>query len=115
MDAINQKSSPVVCKLTDKEFKIRIEFLRATIFSQVKMIKELTDGYEYVFEQPQEFSLQLAELIVYERQCCPFFHFFLNFEPENGPVKLQIVGSKEIKQMLFTLISESDLKQKLKD
>ncbi len=97
MDTMNQSNASLICNLTGKDFTERVEFLRATIFSRVNVINELPDGYEYVFEQPEEFALQIAEFIIYERQCCPFFHFSLNFEPDGGPVRLQVYGSKEIK------------------
>jgi hypothetical protein len=42
----------------------------------------------------------IAAFISYERLCCPFFHFNLDVEPNQGPLWLSITGAIDIKEFL---------------
>jgi len=113
-EEINMDIGPatLVCNLTDAELIERVQYLREEIFTPDKVsdIKEMEDGYKYMYNQPVDFSLKLVEFINFERKCCPSFNFSLEFEPEEGPISLKIYGSEQIREMLSTLIKSSDLK-----
>jgi hypothetical protein len=34
--------------------------------------------------------------------CCPTLSFSLSFEPNQGPIHLKIIGSKEMKEIVFS-------------
>jgi hypothetical protein len=71
-----------------------------SMFQKVKKVIELKDGYDFVFEEPKEFSTQLLEFINFERNCCSNFSFALEFEPNEKATHLKIFGSKAIKTEL---------------
>jgi hypothetical protein len=73
---------------------------RYGLFSKVKEVVELKDGYDFVFAESKEFSVQLLEFINFERACCSNFSFALEFEPYGKATHLKIYGSKAIKQEL---------------
>lgn len=105
----------LVCTLSDQELIERLQYLREEIFTleNVSSIKKLKDGYEYIYEQPIDFSLKLVEFINLERSCCQGFKFSLQFEPEEGPISLQIHGSEKIRELLKGMIEQSELKKLL--
>ncbi len=47
--------------------------------------------------------LTIAAFIADERLCCPFFHFRLDIEPEQGPIWLQLTGTEDVKPFLQSL------------
>ena len=70
------------------------------MFNKVQKVIELKDGYDFVFVEPKEFSVELLEFINFERNCCSNFSFALEFEPNEKATHLKIYGSKAIKQEL---------------
>jgi hypothetical protein len=86
------------CSLNEKELAERGNTLSKTIFSKVKMINSFKDGYDIVFTEPKEFSLDLIEMVNFERSCCSDFTWALVFEPNNKATHLQVYGSKKIKE-----------------
>ena len=54
--------------------------------------RELSDGYSFRVDNEHLTTDQLVEWVNLERQCCPFFGFEILWEPENGPVWLQLTG-----------------------
>ena len=85
------------CNLNEKQFSGRADTLSKTIFSKAKAIKSLKDGYEIVFNEPKEFSLDLMELVNFERGCCSSFTWALVFDPNNKATHLQVYGSQKVK------------------
>jgi hypothetical protein len=94
------------CNLTSKEQAKRYKELRDVLFNRIASVKELPDGYDLLFNEKLEFSKQLVEFINFERECCPSFTFSLNFEPHEGPIHLQVKGSKGIKDMIAFWLRE---------
>lgn len=86
------------CSLNEKEFAERSDTLSKTIFSKAKVIKQLKTGYDITFNEPKEFSLQLIEMVNFERSCCSGFTWALVFDPNNGATHLLVYGSKSIKE-----------------
>lgn len=85
------------CSLNEKEFAERGNTLSKTIFSKAKSINNLKDGYDIVFNEPKEFSLDLIEMVNFERSCCSDFTWALVFESNNKATHLQVYGSKKVK------------------
>lgn len=96
---------PIACSLTDPEFqRRRAEWLKTF---QVALLetKELGEGYAYRFPSGANWIAELAQLITFERACCPFLRFNLRVEPANGPLWLELTGpegTKDFLQALFT-------------
>lgn len=95
--AMQNKTLPS-CSLNEKKLTERGNTLSKTIFSKAKLINTLKDGYDIVFNEPKEFSLELMEMVNFERSCCSSFTWALVFEPNNKATHLQVYGSKKIKE-----------------
>ena len=67
--------------------------------------KELDDGYAYRFPSGGNWIADLAQLITFERECCPFLRFNLRLEPAEGPVWLELTGPEGTKSFLQSLFS----------
>ncbi len=90
------------CQLTSKKQKERMEKLGKTIFKDIDSIQDVDDGFVMVFNKPIEYSKKLLEFINFERECCTSLSFGLNFEPNQGPIHLKIIGSKEMKEQVIS-------------
>ena len=82
------------------EQRIRHGDLAAQIISAVAEFKELPDGYAARFQPESEFILAIAEFIMLERLCCPFFELDMKIEKERGPLWLKITGREGAKPFI---------------
>ena len=69
--------------------------------------KELDHGYAYRFPSGANWIAELAQLITFERECCPFLLFQLRLEPANGPLWLELTGPEGTKEFLLSLFTAS--------
>lgn len=70
------------------------------VFSAIREIRELPDGYAFRFENEERTLAQVATFVAKERRCCPFFGFRIEVEPEGGPVWLSMTGEDGIKPFI---------------
>ncbi len=99
------KQLPIACELSEEGQRSRRDEISHKLFSGCKDVRELEDGYEFVFPGAQEWIEGLARFVAEERECCRFFAFELLFEPDLGPVSLRMrgpVGTKEVLEGQFT-------------
>jgi len=70
------------------------------VFAAVQEMRELPTGY--ALRLPNETGLlqTVVAFISYERLCCPFFHFELDIEPEQGPIWLRLSGATDVKPFI---------------
>lgn len=96
------------CNLSKEQMIDRKKTLTSkySMFNKVEKVIELEDGYDFVFVQPKEFSVQLLDFVNFERNCCSNFSFALEFEPFEKATHLKIYGSKAIKEELKTGFKE---------
>lgn len=94
------KEIPIACTLTDSEWAERQWALQQEIGSAVQERVELEDGYALRFPPVPRWIPQLAELIAFERSCCPFLTLELAAEPEQGPIWLRLRGPEGTKAFL---------------
>lgn len=94
---------PIACSLTAPELQER----RTDVLQKVRMtaleVKELEAGYAYRFESSESLLADLAELIQFEHQCCPFLRICLTVEPGDGPVWLELTGPSGTKEFLASI------------
>ena len=90
----------VSCSLTGAEFTDRVEKLKQEIFSKLKSREETADGYIYYFEDEGNMAESILEMMVLEKQCCPFFKFDLSILPFRQGIALQLSGSPAVKDFL---------------
>ena len=105
---MTEKESPFACDMTAIAPDQRDAHRAATsrLFQAVEQTRELVNGY--AFRLPNESALlnTVAEFIVLERLCCPFFGFGLEVEPEGGSVWLSLTGREGIKPFIMAEIAE---------
>lgn len=96
------KESPFVCNMAglNKEQRQRYTALIKKLDSGKQEVRELPDGYALRFSSEASTVQDLAEFIVYERLCCPFFDFELIVEREGGPVWLRLKGREGVKEFI---------------
>ena len=93
--------SPFACNrlaLTPEQRKRHFGELGPKLRSLKKNVRELQNGYEFEFP-PDSNTVQLvAEWIVGERACCPFFDNDMRLEREGGSLWLALTGRGGVKQ-----------------
>ncbi len=67
------------------------------VFSSVQEVRELPTGYALRLPNETDLLQATVAFVSYERLCCPFFHFTLDIEPEQGPIWLSLTGTVDVK------------------
>ena len=100
--------SPIACDMTalSPEQRQRHGALSRQLAQATAEVKELPDGYAFRYASEEGTWLAAAEYVELERQCCPFFHFALEREPEGGPVWLRLTGGEGVKAFLASQIKQ---------
>lgn len=91
---------PIACTLTDAERRRRQRELQEKLLRGVRETVELEDGYALRFPGGPEWVRELAELIVFERACCPFLTIELLAECDHGAAWLKLRGPDGTKEFL---------------
>lgn len=65
-----------------------------------KAIVETEKGYEFQFSPPGVTIAELADWVVAESKCCPFFDFHIDLENEGKLICLRLTGAEGIKQFI---------------
>jgi len=99
---MHQSQSPLACDMTAIPLSKRETHLKTSrsLFSDIKEIRELIDGYEFLLEDDASVLLKAAEFISLEKLCCPFLAFRLELEAEGGPVRLSLRGREGVKAFI---------------
>jgi hypothetical protein len=95
---------PVACCLSDEELRTREATLLAQFKSALVTTEELADGYLFRIPGDKKWIAIAADLIMTERECCPFLRFELAAEPGMGPVTLRMTGSSGTKEIIKALL-----------
>jgi hypothetical protein len=92
----NAISLPVVCILSDSEFREREQTLLKQIGSLVLERRELENGYAFQIPADDDEALRrAAEFIILERKCCPFLDFKISVKAGGAGVWLELTGEAE--------------------
>lgn len=102
------KDIRITCFLTDAEFREREALLLARFKAAVSETTELPDGFAFHAPGDKTWISLLAELMVAERECCPFMRFELTAEPNMGPVALSVTGPPGAKEFLKKLLCTAE-------
>ena len=90
----------LACRLSSPELGARSAQLRQEIFAAVESQREVEHGYAFQFPGTADWLLRLADFVVSERECCPFFRFELAVEQDFGPIVFTITGPTGAKQFM---------------
>lgn len=99
MKIADLENEPLVCTLSSAEQLERKEELQKEVFSQVKKIEEIDNGYILSFVYDERFLMKMTDYVITENNCCPFFTFEIKLHSKNDAL-LKITGSTKAKQML---------------
>ena len=99
---------PVACSLETAQLREREASLLARFRSAVAETEELKDGYAFRLSGDANSVRLVAELIVAERECCPFLAFGLAAEPNKGPLIVRVTGLDGTKEFLRTILVKAD-------
>ncbi len=94
------ETTPLACDMTAlaPEERDRRQTLVAQLHASTQEIQERRDGY--AFRYPTALLLTAAAFVALERRCCPFFHFALDVESDDGPLWLAITGQEGVKAFI---------------
>ena len=101
-------NTPVACSLTSVEFRVREATLLARFKSLVQETEELKEGYAFRLPGNSESIALIAELIVAERECCPFLSFEVTAFPNMGPVVVRVRSSSGTRQFVKLILCERE-------
>jgi hypothetical protein len=88
-----------IAALTPTE-RARHTWLTAKLMAARKEIVESPKGYEFQFSPSDVTLAELAEWVVAEAKCCPFFDFHLDLENEGKQLCLRLTGDEGIKAFI---------------
>lgn len=70
------------------------------LMASMQETRVLATGYAWRLPNEMDVLQTIAAFISYERLCCPFFHFTLDVEPNQGPIWFSITGALDVKEFL---------------
>ena len=88
--------------MRDREANLLAQFRSAVIETE-----EIQDGYAFHLPGKDKWIRLVVELIVAERECCPFLTFEATALPNMGPIIVRVTGPAAIKEFLKTLLCEA--------
>lgn len=94
---------PIACRLSDAEFRKREATLLVEFKGSLIAAEELPDGYAFRVPGDSKTVSFVADLIVAERQCCPFLTFELTALPNMGSLIIRVTGPTGTKDFLRTV------------
>jgi hypothetical protein len=100
------KELPIACLLPVERWDARREVLSRELFDGCELVRELEDGYEFVFPDEPGRAAELMRFVAAERECCRFFAFELLFAPDLGPIMLRLRGPEGTKAFLREWFTE---------
>ncbi len=97
-----QNESPFACNMNalNAEQRKRQMTLLQRLGQLRQEVRELPDGYGFRFPAEATVFQELAEFVVNERLCCPFFDFELKLAREGGPLWLHLTGRAGVKEFI---------------
>lgn len=97
--------NPVACCLSDAELRQREATLLAQFKDALTATEELPDGYAFRIPGEKRWLALVADLIIAERECCPFLTFQLTAEPKMGALTIRITGPEGTKEFLRSILA----------
>jgi len=101
-------NTPIACSLTTAELRDREARVLAQFRSAVIETEELQEGYAFRLSGDGEWIGLIAELMVAERECCPFLAFEVIALPNKGPVIVRVTGPAGTKEFLKTFLCKPE-------
>ena len=99
---VNTTQSKFYCniKALTPEERAHHKQLSEKLMAARKEIVEMEKGYEFQFSPKDVTLAELADWVVNESKCCPFFDFHIDLEKEGKLICLRLTGEEGIKQFI---------------
>jgi hypothetical protein len=91
---------PIACTLEPGQLRERLDGLLGRLAALASERQLLDDGVVLRFESAAADLPLLLQVLQAERQCCRFLTFRLAFEPELGPITLEMTGPPGTREFL---------------
>ena len=73
--------------------------MQKEIFTEIKEVKELVDGYVFYFNYDEVFFMKMSDYVITENICCKFFTFEIKLHDKND-IQLKVTGPEQAKEMV---------------
>lgn len=83
---------PLACNLSATGLAGRRDGLLVRLAGSASEIKQIENGVVLVLATSPENTRLIAKVIDAERQCCRFLRFRCSYEPDLGPITLEVTG-----------------------
>lgn len=90
LDAMSKLS--IACDLSAAELTGRRDAWLAQLAGSASEISEIKNGVVLELPTSPEITRLIAQVIDAERQCCRFLRFRCTYEPDLGPISLEVTG-----------------------
>ena len=101
------RSLPIACELPAGERVARQESLLAGLVPLAAKLEATAAGYRLTFATSAGRIEKIAAAIAAERNCCKFFRFALDLEPDQGAIRLEVTGPEGTREFLTGLFAEA--------
>src|SRR5277367_5465397 len=82
------------------EERARHSAMTRKLIAERDLVVETGKGYEFQFRPEKVSVAELAEWVVAENKCCPFFYFHIDLEKEGRLVCLGLTGPEGVKAFI---------------
>ena len=99
---MNTTQSKFFCnvKALSSEERAHHKQLGEKLMAARKATVDMVNGYEFQFGPGDATLAELADWVVNESKCCPFFDFHIDLENEGKLICLRLTGEEGIKQFI---------------
>ncbi len=95
---------PIACDLSTAELAGRREGLLSRLASSAGEIREIENGVVLALVSSPEITGLIAQVIDAERRCCRFLRFRCTYEPDLGPIALEVTGPEGTGEFLSEVL-----------
>lgn len=99
---------PLTCNMDVFTREQRKDHIRGTtqLVKAMQSVREIHNGYEFMFPNESHFITGIAEFIANERLCCPFLEFNLNVKSNGPSINLSLTGPDGTREFLHVEFEE---------
>ena len=94
--------TPLACNMGVFTPEQREDHIRVTtqLVKAMQSVREIQNGYEFVFPNESHYITGVGEFIANERLCCPFLEFGLNIKSNDPSISLSLTGPAGTQEFL---------------
>lgn len=102
-DTQSEQEMVIACDpsaLSKEQMEYWMGVIAPKLYQSVEEIQELPNGFAWRLPSNAETLMLMAEDLNMERLCCPFVHYTVEIEPNQGPFWLKMTGGEGVKAFL---------------